>query len=96
VSDVDLNNTYQELIRELKRQHGTAPGRREPDQVLRLREAQRAWLVYRDRECRSRNRGREGTLWAPVRAYCLSEFTDAREAELQASLRRVRRGQPLP
>jgi uncharacterized protein YecT (DUF1311 family) len=55
--------------------------------VERLRVAQRAWLVYRDTECRRRNHGHESTLWAPVRAQCLGEFSAAREQELASQLR---------
>ena len=88
-SDAGLDRTYQSLIAELKRQTGTAAGGREPDAVLRLREAQRAWLVYRDTECRRRNRAREGPLWAPMRAHCLGEFSGRRTDELAASLARL-------
>lgn len=86
-SDVSLDRTYQALIAELKRQQGTPPGAREPESVHQLRVAQRAWLVYRDTECRQRNRGKEGALWAPVRAACLAEFSGAREQELAKLLR---------
>lgn len=86
-SDVSLDRTYQALIGELKRQEGRAPGAREPESVHQLRVAQRAWLVYRDTECRQRNRGKEGPLWAPVRAACLAEFSGAREEELAKLLK---------
>jgi uncharacterized protein YecT (DUF1311 family) len=86
-SDVALDRTYQALIAELKRKEGTPPGAKEPESVHQLRVAQRAWLVYRDTECRQRNRGKEGPLWAPVRAACLAEFSGAREEELAKLLR---------
>ncbi len=86
-SDVALDHTYQTLIAEMKRREGTPPGAREPESVHQLRVAQRAWLVYRDTECRQRNRGKEGPLWAPVRAACLAEFSGAREEELAKLLR---------
>ena len=82
-SDVTLDRNYQARIAQLKRDAGTAPGAPEPESVQRLRTAQRAWLVYRDTECRNRNRGNEGGLWAPVRARCLAEFSAQRAAELQ-------------
>jgi uncharacterized protein YecT (DUF1311 family) len=81
-SDAPLDRTYQALIADMKREAGTAAGQPEPDAVLRLREAQRAWLVYRDTECRQRGRGQEGALWAPVRAQCLGDFSAKRAAEL--------------
>jgi uncharacterized protein YecT (DUF1311 family) len=82
-SDVILDRNYQARIAQLKRDAGTPPGAPEPESVQRLRTAQRAWLVYRDTECRNRNRGQEGALWAPVRAQCLAEFSAQRAAELQ-------------
>ena len=74
-SDASLNRTYQRVIRTL------GPGEEE-----RLRIAQRAWLVYRDTECRRKTRSMEGELWAPVRAQCLGEYSAARERELAAKL----------
>ena len=88
-SDAGLDRTYQLLIAEMKRRAGTASGDPEPDAVLRLREAQRAWLVYRDTECRRRNRAQEGPLWAPMRAQCLGEFSGRRAEDLAASLARL-------
>ncbi len=84
-SDVTLNRTYQEMIRELRSRD---PG--DPTSVMRLRQSQRAWLVFRDRECRQRNRGSEGELWAPVRANCLGEFSSRRAKELEAALQTLR------
>ena len=86
-SDVGLDRSYQALIADMKREAGTAPGAPEPESVQQLRAAQRAWLVYRDTECRRRNRGKEGPLWAPVRAQCLAEFSGARTEELTQALR---------
>jgi uncharacterized protein YecT (DUF1311 family) len=86
-SDVGLDRTYQALIADMKREAGTPPGAREPESVQQLRVAQRAWLVYRDTECRRRNRGKEGPLWAPVRAQCLAEFSGTRTEELAQALR---------
>jgi uncharacterized protein YecT (DUF1311 family) len=90
-SDIALDRTYQALIADLKREAGTPRGAKEPESVEQLRSAQRAWLVYRDTECRRRNRGREGPLWAPVRAQCLGEFSGQRTEELAQALRERRR-----
>lgn len=84
---MSLDRTYQRLIADLKRQAGTPAGGPEPASVQDLRRAQRAWLVYRDTECRRRNRGKEGPLWAPMRAECLAEFSGVREAELARARR---------
>jgi uncharacterized protein YecT (DUF1311 family) len=86
-SDVALDHTYRALIAAMKRDAGAPPGDAEPQSVKELRAAQRAWLVYRDTECRRRNLGKEGPLWAPIRAQCLGEFSGYREAELSRALR---------
>ena len=88
-SDVGLDRTYQSLISALDRQAGIGPGDAPPATVQQLRQAQRAWLVYRDTECRRRNRGSEGPLWAPIRARCLCEFSHEREQELADALGRL-------
>lgn len=88
-SDVTLDRNYQALITELKRRAGTRPGAKEPETVERLRVAQRSWLVYRDQECRKRNQGKEGPLWAPTRAECLAEFSGQRAKELSTALARL-------
>ena len=88
-SDVGLDRTYQSLIAALDRQAGIRAGDPAPAAVSQLRAAQRAWLVYRDTECRRRNRGKEGPLWAPVRARCLGEFSRDREQELAVARARL-------
>lgn len=88
-SDVGLDRTYQALITALDRQAGVVEGDPPPATVTQLRQAQRAWLVYRDTECRRRNRRNEGPLWAPVRARCLGEFSRDREQELAEALARL-------
>jgi uncharacterized protein YecT (DUF1311 family) len=85
-SDVALDHNYQALITALKREAGPLPAGREPATVLRLRSAQRNWLVYRDDECLRRNAGAEGPLWAPTRAKCLSEYSELRTRELASAL----------
>lgn len=89
-SDVRLDGNYQAVIATLKREAGTGPREKEPASVERLRVAQRSWLVYRDTECRRRNRDKEGPLWAPVRAQCLAEFSGQRTEELAAELAKLR------
>jgi uncharacterized protein YecT (DUF1311 family) len=89
-SDEALDRTYQALISTMKREAGTPAGAKEPESVQQLRVAQRAWLVYRDTECRRRNRGKEGPLWAPMRAQCLGEFSGTRQEELAKALREHR------
>jgi len=93
-SDVNLDRTYQALISRLESE---APSKSagEPVTVQRLRTAQRQWLVYRDDECRRRNEGKEGPLWAPTRAECLAEYSAQRTKELESALA-AREAMPLP
>jgi uncharacterized protein YecT (DUF1311 family) len=85
-SDVMLDRSYQALIIRLKSETKTKGRAAEPVAVQRLRNAQRAWLVYRDDECRKRTIEREGPLWAPVRAKCLAEYSTLRARELDDAL----------
>ena len=85
-SDLALDRNYQALITALKREAGAPARGTEPATVLRLRTAQRNWLVYRDNECRRRNEGKEGPLWAPTRAQCLAEYSEERAKELANAL----------
>jgi len=83
--DRELNTVYQELIRRMRQR--ARSGRRDPPEVARLRVEQRTWVNQRDVECQRQGRGREGALWAPVRAACLGEIADYRAAELRERLR---------
>jgi len=85
-SDALLDRYYQALILRLKSEAGVKSSTEEPPAVQRLRNAQRAWLVYRDDECRRRTKPREGPLWAPVRAQCLAEYSSLRARELDDAL----------
>ena len=88
-ADARLNRVYRALITEMRRQEGVAPGAKDPPSVQRLRVAQRAWLVYRDTECRRRGRGKEGALWARPRARCLGQFSARRANELADNFSRL-------
>lgn len=89
-SDAHLDRNYQALIGQLKSEARTRKGAPEPPTVQRLRNSQRAWLVYRDDECRKRTRDDEGQLWAPVRAKCLAEYSALRAGELEDALTKRR------
>ena len=78
---------YNSLVSRLRRRAGRRVGAPDPPEVVRLRTEQRAWIRQRDLECRRQGRGREGALWAPVRATCLGEIADYRTAELRERLR---------
>ena len=88
-ADARLNRIYRALITEMRRQEGVPPSAKDPPSVQRLRVAQRAWLVYRDTECRRRGRGKEGALWARPRARCLGEFSARRANELADNFSRL-------
>jgi uncharacterized protein YecT (DUF1311 family) len=88
-ADARLNRIYRALITEMRRQEGVKGGAKDPPSVQRLRIAQRAWLVYRDTECRRRGRGKEGALWARPRARCLAQFSAQRANELADNFSRL-------
>jgi uncharacterized protein YecT (DUF1311 family) len=85
-SDLQLDRSYQALIKSLRLEAGTNIGDDDPAIVRRLRTTQRAWVVYRDDACRKRTSATEGPLWAPVRAACLAEYSALREQEFQDAL----------
>ena len=88
-ADLRMNRNYRALITEMRRQEGIKPGQKDPASVDRLRVAQRAWVVYRDTECRRRGRGTEGALWARPRVKCLGELSTARANELADNFSRL-------
>ena len=88
-ADTRMNRIYRALITEMRRQEGVKPGQGDPASVERLRAAQRAWLVYRDTECRRRGKGTEGRLWARPRVACLGEFSAQRANELADNFSRL-------
>ncbi|MGI8510286.1 MAG: lysozyme inhibitor LprI family protein [Gemmatimonadaceae bacterium] len=83
--DGRLNHVYNAYLARLRaapaRRGGGAPA------IAKLRISERAWFVYRDQECRRRNWGKEGTLWAPKRAACMKELAATRADELERLLR---------
>ncbi len=90
-NDRSLNQSYAALIAELRRRAGAVGGVAEPESVRRLRATQRAWLVFRDTECRRRTRG-QGPLWASLRARCFAELSNRRADQLASALERLRTG----
>ena len=81
--DAQLNAEYQNTIA-IFEDRMAAQSHRAPDLVNRLREAQRAWVAYRDANCSM-------YIWAyeetheqePWREYCMTEMTTARLEELK-------------
>ncbi len=88
-ADKRLNGIYRALITELREKENVRPGHSDPPSVVRLRTAQRAWMVSRDTECRRRGRGKEGALWAYPRVHCLAQFSDQRANKLADDFSRL-------
>jgi uncharacterized protein YecT (DUF1311 family) len=87
--DARLNRIYRALITEMRLEEKVPPGGKDPPSVERLRVSQRAWLVYRDNECRRLGKGKEGALWAKPRAKCLGQFSERRANELADNFSRL-------
>ncbi|MGH8173869.1 MAG: lysozyme inhibitor LprI family protein [Rhodanobacteraceae bacterium] len=75
-ADAELNATYAALMAKLDA----------PNQA-RLRDAQRAWIAFRDKECAFRSQGSDaGSIGPTAIAGCVTELTAARTVELKAQL----------
>lgn len=72
-ADAELNATYKALLSQLGA----------PDQQ-RLRDAQRAWIAFRDKECAFRTQGNQGgSVGAATAADCIGELTRQRAEALK-------------
>lgn len=77
-ADRTLNATYRKLMAEL-----------DADGQGYLRDAQRAWVSFRDKECVSRTGGgpdREGSIWPMIYTDCQTELTNERIKALEAQV----------
>ena len=75
-SDARLNRVYKRLLARL-----------DIVEVNRIREAQRAWIIYRDSECRFSLRANEGgSMYPMLWSGCRQRLTEIRTRELQAHL----------
>lgn len=78
-ADAALNRAYQQLMARL------APGKQPY-----ARDAQRAWLMFRDKECTSRTGGgpnQQGTIWPMLYMECQTALTLQRTQDLQQQVR---------
>ncbi len=74
-ADAKLNKTYRELLASLS-----------PAGASRLKEAQRAWIRFRDAECSFQSNGKDGGSIAPmVSAGCMTRLTQQRTSQLAAA-----------
>jgi uncharacterized protein YecT (DUF1311 family) len=83
-ADGDLNVDYKRAMAYLKQAdldylpEGAVPG------VIMLRDAQRAWIKFRDKNCEVETLAfRGGTIVPLIRATCLEEMTRARSEQLR-------------
>jgi uncharacterized protein YecT (DUF1311 family) len=74
-ADTALNKVYQQLMAE-----------QDAASRERLKDAERAWIAYRDRECAFETGPREagGSMWPSLISGCLEEKTAAHIRELSA------------
>ena len=77
-ADVTLNEAYQQIIHRLGDDAGT---------VKLLREAQRAWVDFRDKHCAFASSGVDGgSVYPFIHDSCLAEITEARNRQLDTFL----------
>ena len=87
-ADAELNTLYRRLIesaRELDRSpdNGQSEGDDRPGEEATLREAQRAWVAFRDAHCRGEGYAeRGGSLEPMIAAECRARLTRERIAQL--------------
>ena len=73
-SDAELNRTYNVVMARLS-----------PDSKKALRDAQRAWMAFRDKECFFESNGNDGGSIAPMTvSYCAQALTEQRAKALAA------------
>jgi len=77
-ADAELNQTYDKILKRLGADDATKK---------RLKEAQRAWIAFRDAECDFATSGsRDGSIYPMIQAQCLEGLTSARSEQLSGYL----------
>jgi uncharacterized protein YecT (DUF1311 family) len=88
-ADAELNAEYRDSIAHARANdrgpdNGRIEGDDRPGEEATLREAQRAWVAYRDAHCRLEGYGeRGGSMESMVYDLCRAELTRARTAQLR-------------
>lgn len=78
-SDAELNKLYKEITQRLLNN--------DEDVLKLLVKAQRAWISYRDAECKfSSSQSAEGSIYPVIYAQCLKSLTDVRIEEFTTYL----------
>lgn len=76
-ADADLNRVYQQLVAKL-----------EPEEKAQLKDAQTAWLKYRDANCEFvADQYKGGSIRPMILGLCLADVTHNRTAELKAQIK---------
>jgi uncharacterized protein YecT (DUF1311 family) len=76
-ADAALNRTYQQLVAKL-----------EPDEKLQLKDAQTAWLKYRNTNCDFvADQYKGGSIRPTILGLCLADVTRNRTTELKAQIK---------
>ena len=78
-ADRELNANYEKLL-----------GKLDPNVKTMTRDAQRAWLMFRDKECVSRTGGgpnQQGTIWPMMYTECQVQLTRERNKDLAAQVK---------
>ncbi len=87
-ADAELNALYRRLIASARASdrspdNGRVPGDDRPGEEATLREAQRAWVTYRDAHCRGEGYAARGGSMEPMLFQeCRAQLTRARIAQL--------------
>jgi uncharacterized protein YecT (DUF1311 family) len=83
-ADADLNTAYKQVMAEMKEMDRNLPPRLQGAEVA-LRDAQRAWITYRDANCTAAGFPFRGGSAEPLLVYgCLRQMTLNRTEELRA------------
>lgn len=83
------NQAAKQADAELNRVYGALQGKIEPAAQQRLRDAQRAWIAFRDKECLFRTNGgadQPGSIWPMEVLDCTADLTRARIKDLKRQL----------
>ena len=89
VSQPEINACEYDIFRQadgrLNRVYAQVAGKLDPDARKLLRDAERAWVDYRDKECESQTAGSAGGSIRPMyTAQCQTALTKRRIRELEA------------
>ena len=83
-ADAELNRVYKAVMAEMKAKDQSLPPELQ-GAAQTLRDAQRAWISFRDTNCRLAGYPMRGGSAEPLLIYgCLRQMTQDRSAELQA------------